>query len=539
VSEFAKLDPVALLKETQRAAAPEHMVQWHDELKELRRDEKKVQSEQQNEGAHLKGLQDKQNATRADVVRWNERQALVSKSQLLEKSRPIIVAKIRMKEIKEKKASMRAKQRELLQYEAEVEPAQRAQREMEAYRDQVEPIAKSRKIRLENGKSAVNTFSSKIDSQQQTMIGIANEIDGEKKADRDRKLDRKRIESEIVRLQRAIDDKPVELDAAAHETQQSDIRSKRSNLSSRKNDAKGTINSIRPDVMNMQEKLRKNVAERQTLDTQLGQRDKALSRLSPHTSEAWTWLEKNKASLGLREDVHAPPLISCSVSDPHLAKIVETQIRGHSILAAITCTNPHDSKIVQDKLVGRKDAGGLGLHSVTIRTSPKPLNWYKPPVTDSELRALGFDSWIIDYIQGPDPVLAMLCDSAQIHRAAHASKPLTDQQFEAMQKSGISRGVSGNEAFAISTRAEYNASSTRFNKVNEARHFTDQPVDADEKNRLDQAISELEQNIANCKVLHNEAAAEIKAIEAEEAQVEKQKVGAIFSPTVLKHANLS
>lgn len=520
VVEFARLDPIALLRETQRAAAPEHMVQWHDQLKDLRGDEKRLEVEQENEQAHLKQLRAKQDATREDVVRWNERRELIEKSQLLEKCRPIIAAKLLKAEVNQFRAEISASKRELQQYESEIQPARRAQEQIEQYRDEIDRVAKSRKQRLEAKQNVVDSFVQKIEAQEQQLKTCADKIEAEKGTDNQRKQDAKRTEMEIKRLQDRLDDNPTAYDAGAFESRYAEFRASKSALEREIVEHSDNVKSIRAEVIAKKELLGNKAGERAKLDTQLGQQGNLLKKLSSDTAVAWEWLEKNKASLGLREDVYAPPILSCTIPDSDYADAIESQLRRPDFVA-ITCTNSSDSRIVQDKLVGTKQSGGLGLHNITIRTTPntRPL----PPVSQDELHQLGFSSWIVDHIVGPDPVLAMLCDSARLHAAAFASQPLSHEQFDALQKSKIRKWVSGREVFQISTRAEYGASSTSVVQLKRAQYFTGDAVDTEEKSRLEREIEDLKRQIERRRSLHDDAVAKIKQIKWKQSEIDSTK----------------
>jgi hypothetical protein len=245
--------------------------------------------------------------------------------------------------------------------------------------------------------------------------------------------------------------------------------------------------------------------------------------MSAHTHQAWDWLEKNMASLGLNGTVYAPPILCCSVPDSQFASVVESQLRPQDLIA-ITCTNAGDAKIVADKLLGKKETGGLGLHHITIRTCPHPRAYYHSPLTEDELKDLGFDGWISDYIQGPDPVLAMLCDSAKLHRSAYASRRISNEQYSAIQAKKISKWVSGKEIYQITTRREYNASSTSVTQIRDAKYFTDQPVDTDEKHKLDEEIKELKRDIEMQGEEHMKVVDELDVVKREKKVAEEQRV---------------
>jgi hypothetical protein len=514
---------VDLLRETQRAAAPEQMIQWHEQLKLLRTDEKGLEAQQQEEGIHLKNLQAKQNATREDVDRFNQRQELVAKSQLIEKCRPIISMRILGAEVRQLKSDLRASKQELEQYQAEVGPAQVAQQAMETYRDQVDKVAKVRKERFDAGKTRVELLASRIDTEQQSLSGFSAEIDAEKQADKKRKLEMKRIEGDISRLKTAQNSNMVEYDHDMFESRKAEYRSQYFAAERQALEIMDKVKSIRDDVNNRRLRLEQKASARNALNTQSGQQGNLLKKMSADTHQAWEWLAANMTSLGLKDKAYPPPILSCSIPDSQYANVVESQLRL-SDFTAITCTNNEDAKTVSNKLLGRKEEGCLQLHNITIRTCPNPRAYYHSPLTAEELTEIGFDGWISDYIQGPDPVLAMLCESTKLHRAAYASRPLSNEQYNTVLRKNLSKFVSGNEIYQIITRREYNASSTSVSQLRNAQFFTDQPVDTEEKRRLDDAMKELQHDIELQKAEHQLAITKLAEVRGEQKEADEQKV---------------
>src|SRR6202043_3537319 len=89
-AEFAGLNPVELLHHTQRAAAPEEMLAWHEQLKSLRKEEKALQLQHETDQEALKNQMARQENLRADVERLKERQQIQERVSLLEKTVPFI-----------------------------------------------------------------------------------------------------------------------------------------------------------------------------------------------------------------------------------------------------------------------------------------------------------------------------------------------------------------------------------------------------------------------------------------------------------------
>ena len=89
VAEFAALTPIELLHSTQRAAAGPEMLEWHESLKKLRAQQKKLQTDNQADKDLLANLENRQEMQRADVERMRQRAEIKRKIEMMEFSRPV------------------------------------------------------------------------------------------------------------------------------------------------------------------------------------------------------------------------------------------------------------------------------------------------------------------------------------------------------------------------------------------------------------------------------------------------------------------
>ena len=88
VAEFARLSPIELLAQTQRAAAPPEMCEWHESLKTMRKEQKRKLNEQQVIMEELKVKEKRQQEQEEIVQRLNERKEWQARVAALEKLRP-------------------------------------------------------------------------------------------------------------------------------------------------------------------------------------------------------------------------------------------------------------------------------------------------------------------------------------------------------------------------------------------------------------------------------------------------------------------
>jgi DNA repair ATPase RecN len=523
VVEFAKMSDVDRLRETQRAAAPPQMVEWHDQLKALRTEEKKFETEQQNHQRHLEGLEKAQNAAREDVNRWQQRQGLLQKSKCLKKVRPIIEINLRRVELEQAKEVRRAAKQEFDQIKADVEPVRLAQAEAETYRDQIDQVVKLRKNRVESMKTKADKIIVEIDEKQQAVTDLATDVSAEVAAKRERERDIARTTADIAKLERQRQEHPVDYDAAAFSQRLKDLRSQITALGESLADKQLARNDLTSRIRSLVIEERNVQGLRQQLDTQSGKQASMLGKVSGDTAIAWNWFQENKAGLPLKGEVYGPSILECSIRDPRYAQVVENQLRRGDFIA-ITCTNGDDQRLLSDRFLSKAENNGLGLHDIHMRTSPKPLSSYRPPVAHADLSRFGFEGYVIDYIQGPDPVLAMLCDNAQVNKIAYASKPITDEQHNAASNSPIQKWVSGKSINAITTRREYNASSTAVTQLKPAKYFVDQPVNTEEKRRLEEKITNIGRDYAELKELLRINIEEMSAIDSQIKELKTKKV---------------
>ncbi|KAF2272846.1 P-loop containing nucleoside triphosphate hydrolase protein [Westerdykella ornata] len=519
VVEFAGLSPVALLKETLRAAAPEEMVQWHDELINLRSEEKKLESEQKGEEAALKQLQNRQNASREDVERYHERQALVTKQRALHRCRPLIERNLLGNQIQDIKAQLQETQQQQRQVEAAAGPARAAEHEMESYRDEVSKCKNERRTHTDEMQKRADGIAARIKAEQDRMAECTNKVEGEKQGEKQRRQELKRLEATIQKIERDMQEAPVEVDEVGYRERRTELQNRKMDVAGKKREVASRRQDIVAQVTMLRNRMQEKVNEQALLNTQSGQQANLLQRVSKDTATGWDWIQKHKHELQLKGEIHGPPILTCSVTDQRYADIVEGQFGGIGDATAITFTNGEDQRLISNKLLGRD---GLGLHQITLRMVGQPLAHYRSPVTREELRDLGFEGFVLDYIQGPEPVLAMLCESAQLHRAAYSPNPLSIEQHEAVERSPIATWTAGRERYRVTRRREYGISSTRVTALPRAKYFTDQPSDPNQTRQLEEEISNLKGDIESLKEENNNANVEADKYSNEEADIKKE-----------------
>lgn len=219
VCEFAALTPVELLHSTQRAAAPEYMSQWHDELKQHRAEEKRIQAQHLTDEETLANLEGRQQILRADVERLQERANIQKRISMLEKARPF--AKYRQARNRHAEAKKRSKeaQAELKKLEDELEPSLRAVNHKQTYTQQVENVVKYRRRAMERAETAADDLVQKQKEMGEKITDLETEIQAEKEGDRKRKGELARIDLNIKKLEKQMSDVTMDFDPLVYNEQ--------------------------------------------------------------------------------------------------------------------------------------------------------------------------------------------------------------------------------------------------------------------------------------------------------------------------------
>lgn len=219
VSEFAKLTPIQLLESTQRAAAAPEMIKWHEDLKGLRSEQKKLQMNNKGDLDMLENLQNRQEMQRPDVERMRQRVQIKRKIEILKGFRPIT----KYKEFKElfeaAKANRQRLEEELAQLNAELEPAMQAVNSKEQYCSRITEVIKHKKREVERAVSVASKFESKIDQYENSMKDLSAQIEAEKKAGRQHRQEEYKNQQSLEGLRRQLNEEPVEFDVDSYNEQ--------------------------------------------------------------------------------------------------------------------------------------------------------------------------------------------------------------------------------------------------------------------------------------------------------------------------------
>lgn len=271
------------------------------------------------------------------------------------------------------------------------------------------------------------------------------------------------------------------------------------------------------------------LSQMQRMDSQAGQLEEKLRKQSQDTATAWAWIKENQHQF--EQPVHGPPLIECTIKDGcrQYLNMVEAFLNREIMVTFTTQTRNDYRKLIR---VLRED---LNLADISVRTSNYPLSAYQPPLDQHQMRNFGFEGFVRDFIDGPDPVVAMLCDTLKLHKTGVTlNDSVSNDQYNRLtaEDSPINTWVSGRTSYKVFRRREYGPSavSTSANNVRPAQYWTNEAVNSNANQELqakhDECKAKFDQHKARHEVLQqqiHDLSEQKKEIDARKKQLSDEK----------------
>jgi structural maintenance of chromosomes protein 5 len=267
----------------------------------------------------------------------------------------------------------------------------------------------------------------------------------------------------------------------------------------------------RPEI----DKLRRELSN---LDSQQGQQLSMLQKAFPEVARAWTWIQENQDKFEL--EVFGPAMLTCSVKDKRYSSHIQSLLQ----LDDFTCFTTQSRK--DHKTLSQALYGQLGV-SVTIRTCLQPLSAFTSPFSNQQVREFGLDGFARDYIDGPDPVLAMLCSEKKLHSSGVSLEDISEAMYNKLVASErINSWAAGKQTYRITRRRDYGpqAVSTTTRYMQPGRFWTDQPVDPAEREAITTKLDEAVEALAEMKQQHQKAKEELSKVDDRRKEIEEQIV---------------
>lgn len=273
------------------------------------------------------------------------------------------------------------------------------------------------------------------------------------------------------------------------------------------------------DKRNVMEDTQK---ELDNLESQQGLRFVQLRSVDAEVATAWEWLQDN-ASI-FEKPVFGPAMLTCSIKDKRYSDQVQSLLQRDDFLC-FTAQTKNDHKTLTNKFYQE-----LKL-AVTVRTITADLSSFRSPISPENLRAMGLDGCALDFVEGPDPVLAMLCSEKRIHLTGVALKDVSEEQYQRISDGeAINSFATGNTMYRITRRREYGpgATSTLSRTIQSGRYWKDEPLDTAAKAELEQRLEQAKREFVELKKQNEDWKEKSEALKLKTEQISEEVVSGPF-----------
>ncbi|KAK1758556.1 SMC5-like protein [Echria macrotheca] len=509
VAEFAGLTPVELLEKTLHAAAPPEMIEWQGSLKEYFAAQKEAQRGADSSRENLRNMQTRQQVLQADVEKLQERKNIQENIEKLEGLHVVLRYSEARKAYSDAKERRKATEANLRALQRSSAPSLEAVTKKQEYQDRILAVVNDRKTILRAAETAAKDALGMVDNADKEAKQHIQNAEAAKKIINDKKAEIGALRKKITSLEAQYKQVPPEFDAAEYNRK---IREKEAIQRDKYEEAKGfreAADQLREEGRENNVQQKKLNDELQNLESQQGQLTSFLRKIHADSARGWEWLKENQDKF--EKEVFGPPMLSCSVKDPRYSDLVQSALAFQDFICFTTQTKNDHIKL------SNQFYGEMKL-KVTLRSCLRSLDAFQPPMSRNELVQYGFDGYALDYLDGPEPVLAMLCSEKKIHMSAVGLRALQDPQVDrVLQDEKINQFACGGRTYRVTRRREYGPSAvtTRIDMLQKGRFWTGQAVDATEKAEVEAKLNELVAKNKEIKVKFKENEKRAAELESE------------------------
>ncbi|KAH9824906.1 hypothetical protein DFH28DRAFT_942164 [Melampsora americana] len=450
--EFSAMDPIGLLRATQKCAGHSSLIQWHDILIEKGRkkigEEAQLEKLQEEKQHHDKRLQN----MKRDVDILLERQAHEARIKVFEFA-------IRQRKYGTMRDSFLQAKQECSELEKDIARLKEANlpmtRQIQAFKGLTQAYDQCRKTLESNISSLTTTINQRhraCNSARDQRDKISEEFDGLKDIERRRRERVGKLKAELEELteQTAIPD-PA---SRPYTTKGRYARALQEKVNTNQDALRGAYSEV-DRIIHEQGRVRNELDRLNNVTF----RKEAALRDNRHTVNVYNALQTMRQ---LRDagrfqgQVFEPIRMVISPKNMNAVQAIEGCL-GFGVFNTFLCTHDADYDL-------------LSAECNDVHKYRDSLSQYQPAVPREELQSFGFEGYVIDLIDGPDPTLAYLCSQAALHQIPITLSPrasLNDSRLEARDcpfRSWIVGDTRFNVSFSSYGNREQSIGSSSFQK---------------------------------------------------------------------------
>ncbi|KAI9442797.1 P-loop containing nucleoside triphosphate hydrolase protein [Lactarius psammicola] len=503
VSEFAHMSPQQLLRETQRAAGDPRLTNWHDTLISAGKEMAQLVEVLNSEKQQLKTLEDRNAMLEREVQRFNERKEFERQIALVE----LILPFMEYMEAKRHYTDVKARQRSL---HKRVQTLQQKNKPIHDFKKQLDTRLKRLGEQRDGKKEAARRRfkamgtkgdeSEKLDTQAEE---ISNKLSNLKNAEKARAKKIQDVEATVRRLQVDLE-KPRDIESM-EDIEEEVRRLNQSNTGTRQRQFELREQQQRfiDDESRAKAEITEGERALKQLDDVSHRKLQGLAKHDPDCAAVIQWLRKNTHRF--RMEIIEPAAVSLTVPNKNYVNAVEACLNNIQLKTFVAQCD--DDYMLLNQLVSDTTEALGKTVRITTWFRPEEESSRHPPMTQDEMREIGFDGYAIDFVDCPPAMRAYLMRECQLHRTSRREQAIALQPngvdparaMEAVSRTGGGSYILGNILNMV-TRSQYGRrlpqNLTR--DVRPARTLVGPVVDPAARQNIERRIAQGRDQLASC-----------------------------------------
>jgi chromosome segregation ATPase len=508
VCEFAKLTPVQLLEETEKAVGDPQLPVHHRALVEKSRDLKQLERAVAKNGETLNQLKALVDEQEKDVERVRQRELFLTKVDSMKKKLPWLKYDMKKAEYMDAKKRMKEAEKKLDEAAKNLnsmkEPIEKQKKE------KAETDSKCKKVKNlmdANGRNRCHLLE-KEDEADARVVATYKELEELKKQEEHRQERILKATEDLVAAERELQNLPVyERPVAKLEELSSQVTELHHSINGKKNQKEDNEKLLSQKRYT----LRQCVDKLKDMENANNKLLKALANSgADRIFDAYQWVQQNRHEF--KREVYGPVLVEVNVPNRENACFLEGHVSFYIWKSFIT-QDPEDRDLLVKNLK-RFDVPVLNY----VGNSG---NQKAPFHISDQMRSLGIHARLDQIFDAPDAVKEVLNSQFGLEDSYIGSK-ITDQRAEEVYKLGIKDFWTPDNHYRWSSSRYGGHSSASVDSVYQSRLLLC-GVDVGELEKLRSRKEELEDSILFMEETHKSLQTEQRRLEEEAAKLHKER----------------
>lgn len=486
VAEFARMDPPRLLVETELAAGESNLNTWHAALTELGAEFREIKEKLETEQDEQNNLEQRNEVLNRDVERYEQRQRLEEEIALLNLMVPFAEYAKARTDYMAKKALKNRRREELNELKKANRPIEKKVEELKERNTRIVQQADRQREGLRKTQRELKRYADQIDKLESDTQDLHSSFENVK----ERELQRQRLiadlRKKVADLERQAEQEPERVDTSAIDQALRDHRQEVRANEDRQREIRLAQDDISDENGNLQRRHDDTLRQLQQLDDSKSKKLQHLRQSDIASVQAIQWLRGNQSRF--QQKVYEPVMVELSVKDDRYSKYVESCINWAQ-MRTFVCQTRADYDTMTAELI---DKQGLRIN-VVENQSGKTVQQFEAtrPLKLEQIRQMGFDDFVSNFIEGPEPVIEYLYTACNLHLIPVALKDTVNA--EQVENSRTVRRYIANGYNHTVQFSEYGRRlpQTLSREIRANARTLSQSIDRAEKDRLEQVMKDI------------------------------------------------